>query len=367
MKKILHFKKDKYDLLSRYKSIYGLGNYEQIIIKSKKSFQNNILLIIIAFLLIFVASYKSSISNQPKLVLEKDGQITALIRPGENENSSQIETEVVFQSGKEKISKTYSLSLEALNTRKDNSEEVASAETAVNKTERKINTIVSEINDNTLEKKVKLPTKLEDGTKLIWYNKGSPYKDFPMLLLALIFIIFILCKSRFDKIKKEEIAAKESIIRELPGYLNRLILLLDAGLVLQQGIIKINEDYNKINKYNGSSIEIKYTGSYFYEQISKIVNFTEESNIAVNIELQQFAKRSRVREFIRVTNIINDNINLGSDLVYKLQIESEALWFARKKQAEEKGKLAETKLTIPLVILLMVLVMITIAPALLEM
>ncbi|MEG0662665.1 MAG: hypothetical protein RR472_05245, partial [Anaerovoracaceae bacterium] len=62
-----------------------------------------------------------------------------------------------------------------------------------------------------------------------------------------------------------------------------------------------------------------------------------------------------------------DNIHKGADLSGKLQRESESLWFNRKKYAEEKGRLAETKLTLPLVILLLVLVMITIAPAMMEM
>ena len=47
--------------------------------------------------------------------------------------------------------------------------------------------------------------------------------------------------------------------------------------------------------------------------------------------------------------------------------ENELLWFARKQQSEEKGRLAETKLTLPLMILLMVLIMVTVAPAMMEM
>ena len=45
----------------------------------------------------------------------------------------------------------------------------------------------------------------------------------------------------------------------------------------------------------------------------------------------------------------------------------ELLWFSRKKRAAEKGRLAETKLTFPLMLLLLALVMVTTAPALLDM
>ena len=84
-------------------------------------------------------------------------------------------------------------------------------------------------------------------------------------------------------------------------------------------------------------------------------------------EMYDFARFSGVKELMRITNIMIDNINKGDDLSGKLRRENELLWFARKQQAEEKGRLAETKMTLPLMILLTVLIMVTIAPALMEM
>lgn len=78
------------------------------------------------------------------------------------------------------------------------------------------------------------------------------------------------------------------------------------------------------------------------------------------------AKESGIRELMRVSNIINDNINKGVELTDKLQAESEILWLNRKKSCEEKGRFAETKMTLPLMLFLMVLIIITVAPALLE-
>ena len=51
----------------------------------------------------------------------------------------------------------------------------------------------------------------------------------------------------------------------------------------------------------------------------------------------------------------------------KLESESDILWTQRKKIAEEKGRIAETKLTFPLALLLLVLILITAAPAIMEM
>mgnify|MGYP000656837785 FL=1 len=55
-----------------------------------------------------------------------------------------------------------------------------------------------------------------------------------------------------------------------------------------------------------------------------------------------------------------------TDWTEKLKQENSLLWLARKQQSEEKGRLAETKLTLPLMILLLVLIMMTIAPAMME-
>ncbi|MDI9494554.1 MAG: bacterial type II secretion system protein F domain protein, partial [Bacillota bacterium] len=61
-----------------------------------------------------------------------------------------------------------------------------------------------------------------------------------------------------------------------------------------------------------------------------------------------------------------DNINKGSSLAEKLEAEGTLLWMDRKKRAEERARLAETKLSFPLMLLLLSLMIITTAPILLS-
>ena len=70
---------------------------------------------------------------------------------------------------------------------------------------------------------------------------------------------------------------------------------------------------------------------------------------------------------MRFSAILADNIDKGSALAEKLTQESDMLWNLRKKRAEEKGRLAETKLTFPMVLQLLVVILITVAPAAFEM
>ena len=78
------------------------------------------------------------------------------------------------------------------------------------------------------------------------------------------------------------------------------------------------------------------------------------------------AEEIGVSEFSRLAGVIQDNQLLGTDISDKLRNEGEILWDLRKRNAEERGRLAETKLTLPLAILLMVLVLVTAAPAMIQ-
>ena len=45
-------------------------------------------------------------------------------------------------------------------------------------------------------------------------------------------IMAVLYKSRFRALEKRKQQERESVIRQLPEFVNRLVLLLNAGLVL---------------------------------------------------------------------------------------------------------------------------------------
>ena len=70
-----------------------------------------------------------------------------------------------------------------------------------------------------------------------------------------------------------------------------------------------------------------------------------------------------MRELLRLSNIMADNINKGSELVNKLEQEANFMWHMNKKQVEERGRIAESKLTFPMALMLIALLVITAAPA----
>lgn len=200
-----------------------------------------------------------------------------------------------------------------------------------------------------------LPRETKNGIPINWKRSGGG-RFFPILVLFLAALVAVYGK-RYRRADRQLAEIKASVQRDLPELINKLILLLSAGLVIDTAIEKITEDYFAFRE-NGRK------KSYLYEALAEVQKRVCESNAFLAKELFEMARRSGVQEFMRFTSIIGDNMQKGNALSEKLEAEAAMLWQARKKQAESKGRIAETKLTFPLTILLSVLVVITIAPTL---
>ena len=148
----------------------------------------------------------------------------------------------------------------------------------------------------------------------------------------------------------------DGIRRDLPGFHSQLLLLLNSGLIFNDAFFRIAEGYEK-----------RVSPGYLGTVILDIKKYSAETGISLIALMEQYGKKLGVREFSRMTGIIADNQYKGIDLTEKLESESDLLWNQRKKLAEERGRAAETKLAFPLAMLLMVLIVITAAPAVLQM
>ena len=114
--------------------------------------------------------------------------------------------------------------------------------------------------------------------------------------------------------------------------------------------------------YEDSSSE-----DYFKNIIIEIKNQCENTSDNTINALVNKSKELRIRELSRLSGILENGQRKGIDLTSKLELESELLWSERKNHAEVKGRAAEVKLSFPLAILLIVLIVITAAPAMMEM
>lgn len=201
---------------------------------------------------------------------------------------------------------------------------------------------------------IKLPKEAGSIKQLSWSSKKD--RTYIVILIAGILGLVLVYAGRYERFKREEKKAAESVERELSEFFNKLVLLINAGMVFTSA-------FEKTVAYGS----ISNSQSYFYDELWKINQKSKESNASVIVELKKFSKRTENKEFIRVVNVISDNINRGTEFVRAMQTESELLSYQRRKRAEEQARVAETKLTIPLAMQLLSLILITLAPAMLDM
>ncbi|HYE69563.1 MAG TPA: hypothetical protein VEA58_13180 [Anaerovoracaceae bacterium] len=210
---------------------------------------------------------------------------------------------------------------------------------------------------------IELQSDLGDGMNVQWLTGKE--SNIAFITILFLFTVLIVYFKRYDHINKEIKEAEESIIKDLPEFINKLVLLLNAGLVVSAAFSKITKDYETF--YHAGQTVNQRKRRFLYEELVEMQKRVNQSNTSLIKELKEFSQRCGVREMVRLTVVISENWNKGSTLAEKLEGEGQLLWISRKKRAEEQGKLAETKLTFPLMILLLVLIIVTVAPALMEM
>ncbi len=341
-------------LEDKFLKIYGGGDYEREIDDIRKKNKNKYLLCIILLFLLLVWTLYSQIATSRIIEEDEKGFVTAVERSDDTTGSVPLRA-YVAKNGK-LIEKNVNL----ITTENEDTKETGIIDMEDENIELAVNYKIDEAVKSVAKgsgNKLVLPGKLSDGTPVYWQKQQSSIKNMALIPLVAI-ILYAIYRQRFGEAEKAERVARKSVLDELPAFINRLTLLLGAGLVFDTAFEKAVSDSNQRRWKNDS---------YFYNQMTKIKNDSEASKISIYKGLEDFAKRTQIREFIRMTNIISDGINKGTSLADKLELESNAMWFAKKKDAEEKGRLAETKIIAPLMIMLVILIIITIAPAMMEM
>jgi Flp pilus assembly protein TadB len=166
-------------------------------------------------------------------------------------------------------------------------------------------------------------------------------------------------RNRYRSMDKAVAMMREGIKKDFPDFLAKLLLLLNAGLVVTAAVEKIADDYRERRRPGEEKV--------FFEELLGMEDRIRGANASLAAEFAGLAARSGQREVLRFSTILADNIDKGSALADKLMQEEGMLRTMRKKRAEEKGRIAETKLTFPMALQLGAIIIITVAPAAFEM
>ncbi len=222
--------------------------------------------------------------------------------------------------------------------------------------EREVEHIKEELSLSDSNKVLELPAETRGGQTLAWREK----KDNTLLILAFfaIILMFAIKAKRRTEIKRIAEKRREEIQREFPYFLDKLVMLLSAGLILREAVERIAADYSRNNDERHKKV--------LYEELCSTVKTMTETNSSLSSELIKLSERLGIREFARLAVILRDSLESGMELAEKLTQESELMWTERRSSVQKLGRTADTRLVFPLMIILIVLIIIVMAPAIMQ-
>ena len=285
-----------------------------------------------------------------KLVADRNGNIIGINRKS-LDRSERYDLSVEIEDGDTPVTRDVTLTLQAGQSeiKRDNTEGREAEIDAA------IDNMISSI-EYSRDKKIWLPSKLPDGTGIKW--SGTKRSAGPVMAVIPITYLSLVALMAANSMKGDKMAeeARRSIRRGLPRFCNQLYLMMNAGLILSDAFDTISDGYG-----------MSKTGSPFEKDLTELREATEGHRISTAQVLTDYAVKHDVKEMIRIAAILTENEKRGSDVVESLERESKYLWDERKTVARECGKAIDTNMSYPLGLLLIVLIVITMAPALLNM
>ena len=150
-----------------------------------------------------------------------------------------------------------------------------------------------------------------------------------------------------ERIKKR----RSSIQIDFPDFLNKLTLLINAGMTVSKAWEKVVLDNRK--------------GRPLYEELYLALLEIRSGKSEVRA-YEDFAKRCRLPEATRVISVILQNIRKGnSELVSILRVHTNDCWEMRKNAAKRLGEEASTKMLLPMLLMFLAILLIVATPAVL--
>ena len=290
-----------------------------------------------------------------KLIVDSNGDVIGINR-NSLKRSERYDLNLIINDEKETIQRDITLVLQA-NTGEKSRSLLSTGNDRETEIEAEVDNLISDI-EYSKEKKIRLPSKLHDGTSIRWIGAerkaGSAAVMIPLIYAALV-VLMAMDAVKEDKTEAEE---RKAILRGLPRFCNQLYLMMNAGLILSDAFDTITASYQERKEESLSSFE---------KDLAGLREETCGHRISTAHVINEYAVRHDVKEMIRISAILSENEKRGSDVIESLERESRYLWDERKIVARESGKAIDTKMSYPLGLLLIVLIVITIAPALLNM
>lgn len=182
-------------------------------------------------------------------------------------------------------------------------------------------------------------------------------KDYSFLIWGATPFVAILIYLSADRDLRKELEKKHrGLSREYPDLVHKLALYVGAGMTIRGAFQKIGGDYEKRRK----------KGQAVREGCEEILYTCRElqAGVAEGATYEHFGKRTGLREYIRLSTLLGQNLKRGSStLLERLREEAEKSFEESLLRTKKLGEEAGTKLLAPMVMMLAIVMVMIMVPA----
>lgn len=174
------------------------------------------------------------------------------------------------------------------------------------------------------------------------------------LLWLVLFAAAALYWGRGKELDKQLERRKRELLLDYPEIVNKLSLYMGAGMTIRNAFAKMGEDYKR---------QQKERRRYVYEEIL-ITCYELQSGKSEREAYDHFGRRCQVQAYMKLSTLLSQNIRKGSnDLLRVLRQEADNAFAERKNLAKKLGEEAGTKLLLPMMMMLCIVMVIIMIPA----
>ncbi|MBR5420499.1 MAG: hypothetical protein IK115_05055 [Lachnospiraceae bacterium] len=189
-----------------------------------------------------------------------------------------------------------------------------------------------------------------DGISVYWEEKKSR-----SMAVLILFVPLVAVGIFWGKDKDLEKRLKERDLQmtmDYPELVSKLSLYIGAGMSTRVAWRKLCEEYRK-----------KGIKRYVYDEMILTVREMERGCSEL-VAYRNFAKRCRLQKFVKLVSLLEQNTKLGAaGFLSTLRTESSEALQERKTIARRLGEEAGTKLLLPMILMLAIVMVVIIVPA----
>lgn len=231
---------------------------------------------------------------------------------------------------------------------------VSPLRTTQERTHRELEEYLISSEENSREKEAWVLPKRWEGKDIVWSQK---VEDDSLLLWAAALAVAVLVYWMSDKDLHQQIEKRhQSLRREYPDLVHRLALFVGAGMTVRGAFGKISGDYEKKRELTGRRMPA-------YEEILRTCRELQ-SGTSEEAAFEHFGRRTGRQEYIRLSTLLMQNVKRGnSTLLERLRGEADKAGEEKLMESRRLGEEAGTKMLVPMVMMLAVVMVMIMVPA----